>query len=126
MIRLSLTLLLAAAAPAAAEPFVLLIHESPDQIALRADAGAAGQAYWGAYAAWGAEAAAAGVMKGGAAMVPVPVATVGTMAPGALVLGGFFQIEAASVADAQAWAAKLPAAETGAIEVRALVQMPGM
>jgi hypothetical protein len=119
-----LSLLLAA--PAAAEPFVLLIHESPGQIALRADRGAAGQAYWGAYAAWGAEAAAAGVMTGGAAMVPVPAATLGTLAPGALVLGGFFQIDVPTVQDAQAWAAKLPAAQTGAVEIRAVVAMPGM
>ena len=125
MIRLALSLMLAAA-PAAAEPFVLLIHESPDQIALRADPGTAGQAYWGAYAAWGADATAAGVMKGGAALVAVPVATVGDLAPGALTLGGFMQIEAASIEDAQAWAAKLPAATTGAVEVRAIVTMPGM
>lgn len=115
-----------AAAPVAAEPFILLIHESPDQIALRADPGAAGQAYWAAYAAWGAEAAAAGVMKSGAAMVPVPVATLGSLPEGTLVLGGFFQIDAASVADAQAWAARLPAATTSAVEIRANVPKPGM
>lgn len=119
-------LLLLAASPVAAEPFVLLIHEAPDQIALRSDPGEAGKAYWGAYAAWGDEASKAGVMRGGAAMVPVPVATLGTLAPGALVLGGFFQIEAASVDEAKAWAAKLPAATTGAVDVRAVVQMPGM
>jgi hypothetical protein len=125
MIRLALALMLAAA-PAAAEPFILLIHESPDQIALRTEPGEAGKAYWGAYAAWGAEAAAAGVMKGGAAMVAVPAATYGNLPPGALILGGFFQIEATSVGDAQAWAAKLPAASTGAVEIRAIVPMPGM
>lgn len=125
MKSLALVLLLAAT-PVAAEPFVLLVHEAPDQIALRTDPGAAGQAYWGAYAAWGAEAAKAGVMKGGAAMVPVPVATLGSLEPGALVLGGFFKIEAASVDEAKAWAAKLPAATTGAVDVRAVVPMPGM
>jgi len=125
MKSLALVLLLAAT-PVAAEPFVLLIHESPDQIALRADQGDAGKAYWGAYAAWGDAAVKAGVMRGGAAMVPVPVATLGTLAPGGLVLGGFFQIEAASVDEAKAWAARLPAATTGAVEVRAVVPMPGM
>lgn len=125
MKSLALVLLLAAT-PVAAEPFVLLVHEAPDQIALRTDPGAAGQAYWGAYAAWGAEAAKAGVMRGGAAMVPVPVATLGTLEPGALVLGGFFQIEAGSIDEAKAWAAKLPAATTGAVDVRAVVPMPGM
>ena len=65
--------LVLAASPALAEPFVLLIHEAPDQIALRTDPGAAGMAYWAAYADWGRQAAAAGVMRGGAALVPVPV-----------------------------------------------------
>ena len=65
-------------------------------------------------------------MKGGAAMVPVPVATLGSLPEGTLVLGGFFQIDAASVADAQAWAARWPAATTGAVEIRAIVPMPGM
>jgi hypothetical protein len=127
MTRLSLALaLMATALPAAAEPFVLLVHESPDQIALRADPGPAGQAYWAAYAQWGQAAAAAGLMRGGAAMVPVPVAVAGSLPDGALVLGGFFQIDAPSASIAQEWALKLPAAATGAVEVRAVVPMPGM
>lgn len=127
MTRLTLALALSAAAlPAAAEPFVLLVHESPGQIALRADSGPQGQAYWAAYAQWGRDAAAAGLMRGGAAMVPVPVAVAGNLPEGALVLGGFFQIDAPSATVAREWAAKLPAAATGAVEVRAVVQMPGM
>lgn len=125
MIRLSL-LVLFAASPALAEPFVLLIHESPAQIALRTDPGTAGQAYWAAYADWGRQAATAGVMRGGAAMVPVPAATLGTLAAAPLVLGGFFQIEVPDLAAAQDWAAKLPAARTGAVEIRSLVATPGM
>jgi len=77
MIRHALALMLAAAS-AAAEPFVILIHESPDQIALRADPAAAGQAY---RCAWSAGAAAAGVINCGAAMVPVPVAPHGDLSP---------------------------------------------
>jgi hypothetical protein len=113
--------------PALAEPFVLLIHETPDRIALRADAGAAGQAYWAGYAEFGKAAAEAGVLRGGAAMVPVPVGQVGTAAaPAALVLGGFFLIDVADAAAATEWAAKLPAAASGGVEVRAAVSAPGM
>ncbi len=125
MIRLALALSIAAS-PLAAEPYVLLIHETPDQIALRSDAGAAGQAYWGAYAAWGQEATAAGILRGGAAMVPVPEATLGTLDATTLVLGGFFQIDTPDLATAKAWAAKLPAAKSGAVDIRAAVQAPGM
>jgi hypothetical protein len=113
--------------PALAEPFVLLIHETPDQIALRGDAGAAGEAYWATYAEFGRAAAEAGVLRGGAAMVPQPVAQVGApIAEGALLLGGFFLIEVADAATATEWAAKLPAAETGGVEVRAAISAPGM
>jgi len=49
-----------------------------------------------------------------------------TFPPGALVPGGYFQIETATLDDAQAWAAKLPAAATGAVAIRAIVAMPGM
>lgn len=113
--------------PALAEPFVLLIHETPDQIALRDDAGAAGQAYWAAYAEFGRAATEAGVLRGGAAMVPQPVAQVGQpVAPGALMLGGFFLIDVANAAAATEWAARLPAAATGAVEIRAAVSAPGM
>jgi hypothetical protein len=119
--------LMLAAAPAVAEPFVLLVYETPDQIALRDDKGAAGAAYWGAFADFGKAATEAGILRGGAAMVPVPVAVAGTAArPDGLVLGGFFQIDVADSAAAAEWAGKVPAAATGAVEVRATVAAPGM
>jgi hypothetical protein len=106
---------------------VLLIHETPGQIALRGDAGAAGQAYWAAYADFGKAAAEAGVLRGGAAMAPEPVAQVGQpAAPGALLLGGFFLIDVADAAAAADWAARLPAATTGGVEIRAAISAPGM
>lgn len=113
--------------PALAEPFVLLIHETPDQIALREDAGAAGQAYWAAYAEFGRAATEAGVLRGGAAVVPQPMAHVGqSLAPGALLLGGFFLIDVADTAAAADWAARLPAAATGGVDIRAAISAPGM
>jgi hypothetical protein len=114
-----------AGSPALAEPFLLLIHETPGQIALRTDAGAAGQAYWAAYADFGKAATEAGVLRGGAAMGPLP--QVGEAAePGALVLGGFFLIDVADAAAAADWAARLPSATTGGVEVRAAISAPGM
>ncbi|MFN3970878.1 MAG: YciI family protein [Gemmobacter sp.] len=49
----------------------------------------------------------------------------GTHEPGALILGGFFQIDVASLDQAMAWAAKLPAASPGAVEIRTTGQAPG-
>ena len=116
-----------ASGPALAEQFVLLIHESPEQLALRGDAGAAGQVYWAAYADWGREAAAAGIMRGGAPMVPVAAALIGQAGePPRLTLGGFFVIDVADATAATEWAARLPAAETGAVEIRAAISAPGM
>ncbi|NUB43150.1 YciI family protein [Fertoebacter nigrum] len=123
---LTLMAALLGGSPALAEPFVLLIYESAAELALREDKGAAGQAYWGAYAAFGQEAQAAGVVRGGAAMVPVAVAGAGPAATDGLTLGGFFLLDVADAAAAEAWAAKLPAATTGRVEVRAGIAAPGM
>jgi hypothetical protein len=51
------------AMPAAAEPFTLMIWETPEEIALRTDTTAAGQAYWGGYMAFADEAGAACVRR---------------------------------------------------------------
>jgi hypothetical protein len=39
-------------------------------------------------------------------------------------LGGFFLIEADSIAEARAWAAKVPAARFGSVEVRPVIAVP--
>jgi hypothetical protein len=127
MILRSLSLLLAlTAGPACAEPFVLVIYETADQLALRDDPGDAGKVYWGGFAAFGAKAQAAGILRGGAALTPVPVATIGTLEPAALTFSGFFQIDVPTVAEAESWAAKVPAAATGAVSVRSTLQLPNM
>ena len=41
-------------------------------------------------------------------------------------LGGFFLIEVDSVAEAQSWAAKVPVARHGSVEVRPIVPVPAM
>jgi hypothetical protein len=135
MTRLSLVLCLALAAPAAAEPFTLMIYESGGQLALRTDAGAKGTAYWGSYAAFAAEAGAAGILRGGQALVTDPAAIVTTAGPGShpgahatspLALGGYFQIDVADIDAALDWARRLPAATTGVVEVRPGFAAPGM
>ncbi len=50
-------------------------------------------------------------------------ASKGTVSSGAEQLVGFYEIEAKDDADAAAWAAKIPAAAKGAIEVRPVLSM---
>ena len=118
------------AAPAVAEPFTLMIWETPEEIALRTDTTEAGQAYWGAYMAFAQEAGAAGVIRGGSALM-TDVASIVTLgaapsAEGALLLGGYFQIDVPDLAAAKDWAAKLPASRTGAVAIHQGYPAPGM
>jgi hypothetical protein len=87
--------------------------------------------YW----AFRAEAGAAGVHRAGDPLQPVAAARTLRMRDGSALisdgpfaetkeqLGGYFIIECASLAEAQAWAAKIPGARYGAIEVRAISEM---
>lgn len=92
------------ASPALPEPFVILIHETPDQIALRDDSSPEGAANWAGHADWGKRAAHTGILQGGAALEPVSVATLGAPDASALLLAGFFQIDVADAATAESWA----------------------
>jgi hypothetical protein len=104
----ALAALALAALPASAETYTLFIYETPADVALRTDPGADGAAYWAAYSDYSAELARDGVMRGGAPLIPQ--AGVGT---GELVLGGYFQIETASRAAAEAYAAEAPSSTRG-------------
>lgn len=88
----------------------------------------------GEYGTFGQEAAA--VLRGGAALYPTQTATTvrvqggrggdvltsdGPFAETKDVLGGFYLIEAADLDEAIAWAAKIPGAWHGAIEVRPVI-----
>jgi hypothetical protein len=110
------------ATPAGAADYTLFIYESAADIAARTDAEKS-SAYWGAYAAFADEATRAGVMRGGAGIEPVG-ATVGAAAPAWPTLGGYFVIAVPDLATARQWAAKLPAARTGRVDVRP--HLPGM
>jgi len=72
-------------------------------------------------------------MRGGAALYPTTTATVvradgeevltsdGPFADTKEVLTGFYQLECADLDEAIAWAARIPAARTGKVEVRPII-----
>lgn len=83
--------------------------------------------------------AAAAIMRGGAALYPTStattvrtsekggdvVATDGPYAETKEALTGFFLLECADLDEAIAWAARIPGAWDGAIEVRPVIEMGG-
>jgi hypothetical protein len=94
------------------------------------------QAVSSRYAALSEEARTAGVFVGGAQLGPTGDATTvrirdretlvvdGPYAEVKEALGGYYLFECASLDEALDWAAKIPAAERGAVEVRALYVEP--
>jgi hypothetical protein len=103
-------LLMGTASAAPAREYTLMIYERGDQLALRNDAGPKGQAYWSAFAGIGQDMAKAGVLRGGSPLDPPPSDTT-------LKLSGYLIVDVADTAAAQAWAAKIPAAATGRIDI---------
>ncbi len=90
------------------------------------------------YNTFGQAAAAAGVIRGGAGLQPTSTATTievkgglggevvttdGPFAETTEVLGGFYLIEAADLDEAIAWAAQIPGAWHGKVEVRPVMEM---
>ncbi len=90
------------------------------------------------YGQFGEAAAGAGVLRGGQALHPVAMATTITVAGGKggdvmmtdgpyaeakEVLGGFYLLEATDLDEALRWAAQIPAAWRGKVEVRPVVPM---
>lgn len=126
------------AVPAAAAEFTIFLYETPADFALRTDASAKGHAYWTSYGAYAKALQDAGVLRGGAPLQPgtsartlvvrdgKPVVTTGAYGRPELELGGYFKIDVADLDAALAWAAKAPAAGTGAVEVRPGFPAPGM
>ena len=124
------TLLVAAALGAAptagaasAEPFTLLIYETPADIAQRSDTGPAGQAYWAEYGAYAQVLQTSGAVRGGAALA-VPADAI---AASGLHLGGYFSLDVADRAAAEALARQAPSARRGGrAEIRAAYPAPTM
>jgi hypothetical protein len=109
--------------------YTVLIYETEADFSARADAGRR-EVYWGAYRAYTKALADAGVMVGGAGLQPAPLATTvrlrggkrdvqdGPYAEAKEQLGGYYVIEVPALEDALEWAARCPAASSGAVEVR--------
>ncbi|WP_375452081.1 YciI family protein [uncultured Devosia sp.] len=124
------------ALPVQAAPFTLFIYEDQAQLDLRPGTDSASQAYWSAYDVYGKDLAAAGVLRGGSALntsgsvalVTAARAEVASSAyaPSSLALGGYFQIDVPSEADAVQWAQKAPLGGESLIEVRAGYPVPAM
>src|SRR5262249_51166647 len=114
--------------------YTILIYETPADFAARTDERRK-DAYWGAYRAYTKALADAGVMTGGAALQPSHLATTirpqdgkqrvqdGPYAEAKEQLGGYYVIEVPDLDQALAWAARCPAASTGAVEVRPNLSM---
>ena len=115
--------------------YTILVNETAADFARRNSAEAPG--YWGAYMAYNAALAAAGVFVGGAGLQPPATGTTvrlregkrqvhdGPFADTKEQLGGYYIIEVPNLDAALEWAAKCPAAPTGSVEVRPHVPMPG-
>jgi hypothetical protein len=109
--------------------YTILIYENEAEFRSRTDERRK-EAYWGAYRAYTQALQAAGVMVGGAGLQPPPVGTTvrqrdgkrqvqdGPYAETKEQLGGFYQIDVPDLDTALDWAARCPAASTGAVEVR--------
>jgi hypothetical protein len=114
--------------------YTVLIYESESELAARSDARRK-DAYWGAYRAYTKALTDAGVMVGGAGLEPPRRATTvrqrdgkrhvqdGPYADAKEQLGGYYVLEVPDLEKALEWAARCPAASTGAVEVRPNLSM---
>jgi len=112
--------------------YMILIYEGEGDFARRTDPAQA-EAYWGAWSAYAGALVQAGVFVSGAGLQPHAAATTLRVAEGRRQvqdgpyadtkeqLGGYFVVEAPDLDAALDWAARCPAAPTGAVEVRPLL-----
>lgn len=117
-------LALALVAPSAhSAEFTILIYETKQDLALRQDQGPAGKKYWTEYTQFAAALMQAGAMRDGAALA----VSSSPSKSEALQLGGYFKIEAPTLAAAQTLAQQAPTSRRGGtVEVRPTVPNPAM
>ncbi|MEO1193660.1 MAG: YciI family protein [Pseudomonadota bacterium] len=113
--------------------YMLTMIEPESDFTRRSETGA--EAYWAGWQAYTAALVEAGVLVSGNALKGPETATTlrilegktsiqdGPFSEGREQLGGYYIIEAASVDEALRWAARAPCAETGAVEVRPVLEM---
>lgn len=114
--------------------YALLIYTPP---AMGAPDPAEAQAVMDAYNAFTRDAVEAGVMRGGEALEDANTATTVRVRDGQTLttdgpyaetkeqFGGYYLIEADNLDEAIKWAARIPGAQRGAIEVRPIWEIPG-
>jgi hypothetical protein len=114
--------------------YILLIYEN-EQLT-QAMTEAEGAAQMAAYGKFTADVRAAGVMVSGEPLEPTPTATSVRVRDGSTLvtdgpfaetreqLGGFYILDCATLDDAVAWAAQIPTARVGTIEVRPIMALP--
>jgi hypothetical protein len=125
--------LIAVGTPASAEQFALFVYETPSDFAARNDPARA-QAYWGGFAALSEQMTAAGIVRGGGPLSEPSLGATVTVRDARAAstpvngtgeaLSGWFVIDVANRAEAEAWAARVPAASTARIEVRPVLDIP--
>jgi hypothetical protein len=113
----------------------LLVYETPEDLKAQRDPVLA-EGYWKAYTAYSQALEEAGVAAGGAGLQQPTLATTvrirgdkrhvqdGPFADTKEQLGGMFIIDVPNLDEALKWAALCPAAKTGCIEVRPILDMP--
>ncbi|MEE8272528.1 MAG: YciI family protein [Alphaproteobacteria bacterium] len=114
--------------------YVMLIYESEDALAARSDEERK-EAYWGAWGAYHKALMDAGVITGGASLQPGHTGTTlrlrqgdrqvqdGPYADTKEQLGGYMIFDVPTLDAALDWAARCPAAEYGAVEIRPIHKM---
>ncbi len=117
--------------------YLLLIYDNPAEYAANYDTPEKQQAHMAGYFQLNAELKEAGAMLGGEALEPVTTATTvrvrggeslhtdGPFAETREHLGGFYFIDVENLDEALKWAAKIPAAQHGCVEVRPVMLIPG-
>jgi hypothetical protein len=113
--------------------YAILVYENDADFGARTD-GARQAAYWAGWRAYGQALTEAGIMKGGMPLAGPSTGTTvranggtrhvqdGPYADTKEQLGGFYIIEVADLDAALSWAARCPAAASGAVEVRPVFQ----
>lgn len=114
--------------------YALLIHSNESEDAKMTEAEQ--EADMGKYIALNDEMSAAGKLVGGEALMPTSMATTvrvqngktlttdGPFAETKEQLGGFYLVDCNDLDEAIAYAAKIPAAKHGSVEVRPLMEIP--
>lgn len=116
--------------------YMLMLHEDHTEFDKRDPDHPENAAYWGAWGAYVAAINESGVVVAGAGLEPPTTATTvrinagdrlvqdGPYADSKEQLGGYFVIEVDDLDAALDWAARSPAAESGSVEVRPVLQAP--